>query len=100
MARYIKKPTEYEACQLTKEIVMTDWLRSAVNSGEVMFSISDESGEIFATIQRKEITDLGNDNFVNYVVNFGDYIVYDPDLGIIGYTKDYFESHYERIDIL
>ena len=70
MPRYIEKPKEIEAVQFTKEfILMTDWLKDAVNHGLVMFKLDDDN-EMYALVKSSD----GNE----MIARFGDYINKDP----------------------
>lgn len=90
MPRYIEKPKELEAVQFTKEfILMTDWLKDAVNNGLVMFKLDDDN-EMYALVRSND----GNE----MIARFGDYIIDDPEYGIWAMPQKHFESRFEKAD--
>lgn len=90
MPKYIEKPKELEAVQFTKEfILMTDWLKDAVNNGLVMFKLNDDN-EMYALVRSSD----GNE----MIARFGDYIINDPEYGIRAMSQKHFESRFEKAD--
>lgn len=92
MAKYVKKPTEYEAIQIANDILMPDWFKTHVNKGNIRFRF-DENNDLVADVLAYDSP--GNLKLIT--AQFGDYIFNHPDNGLMVFEKDYFEEHYEKV---
>lgn len=94
MAKYIKKPTEFEAVQISTELLMPEWFKEAVNKGLIVFRF-DDNNELFVDVYPiPNVTGV-----LPITAYFGDYILNNPEdaFGLEVYPKEYFESHYQLV---
>lgn len=90
MAKYVEKPTEYDAIQISTELLMPDWFKEAVNKGQICFRFN---------IENELVVDVYANTTEPITAEFGDYILINPENGALEvYTKEFFESHYEKVD--
>lgn len=91
MAKYIEKPTEFEAVQISTELLMPEWFKEAVNKGVLTFRFDDNNEFVVDLLPNPPRT-------TPFTAKFGDYILNNPEDGhIYVYEKDYFESHYQLV---
>lgn len=93
MAKYIEKPTEFEAVQISTELLMPEWFKEAVNKGVISFRFDDKSELVVDVYPIENVPGI-----IPMTAEFGDYILLNPETKSLEvYTKDYFESHYQLI---
>lgn len=94
MAKYVEKPTEYDAIQISNELLMPDWFKEAVNKGQINFRFTVENELVVDVYPVTNVLGI-----VPMTAKFGDYILNNPEEGLLEvYTKEFFESHYEKVE--
>ena len=93
MGKYIEKPTEFEAVQISTELFMPDWFKEAVNKGAISFRFNDNSELVVDVYPLENVAGI-----VPMTAEFGDYVLLNPETGNLEvYTKGYFESHFQLV---